>query len=103
MAIISRKVCKCAVCPNEWIPAKTKANPKGDPRKVKRCSSCKSFHWNADDPKVIAKRRAKIQPQNDDQRQPGVVVSHHPGEVDALSCKHRVLLSQCQLCQAVQP
>jgi hypothetical protein len=54
MAIIQRLVCKCAICAHEWIAAKTKDNPEGDPAKVRRCAACKTARWNQGIPSAPA-------------------------------------------------
>jgi hypothetical protein len=101
--IITRKACKCALCNWEWLPSPTENNPKADPRKVKRCASCKSFQWNADDPKLLAARLAKVE-------LPTVVTSYvetgpveirNGHRVPSTICRHRVLLAHCELCNAV--
>ena len=106
MAIVSRKVCKCAICGWEWLASKSNRNPAADPRKVQRCSSCKSFAWNADDPKVIEAKLAKI-PMPEVPKE----VIEYPERLMELAqvvtgaqpvvatCRHRVLLSACPLCR----
>jgi len=44
-------ICVCDVCGKDWLPEKTRTNPRRDPVKVRKCARCKSIKWNHGKPK----------------------------------------------------
>lgn len=116
--ITKKPVCVCAVCGAIWLPQPTAENPEADPRKVKRCGTCKSARWNDDDLRVIAKKSApkeitpcqrekakatlqrarKVTRDNQRLRRARHREGNEPPAAPEL-CRHRVIRATCPICR----